>query len=184
MNVLQVAEDYADTEGFEYTRYLDEGYVEIWHPIGSARVYADGHVIAAANPRLRDVLERKIAAAAAKEAQLIQDPSGRCTIKFSSIYEKMPVEIQVGELSEATLLAVLKVKRPQLSPQFLEWDTKFAGKSGNFPLPSGQEFLVLMLLTEGLLWTTIRAAWPSEKEEYYRSHIGEQVNIELHGGKA
>lgn len=187
MNALRVAEDYADTEGFEYTRYPDEDYVEIWHPIGSARVHADGHVIAAANPRLRDVLERKIAQSRAKEAQLIQDPSGRCTVKFSSEYEKIPPEID-----RTQLLAVLKVKRAQLSPQFLEWDTKFRGKAGNFPLPAGQEFLVLLLLSEveptvprnpwleqPRLWTTIRAAWPPEKEDYYRSHIGELVNIEV-----
>ena len=29
------------------------------------------------------------------------------------------------------------------------------------------------------MWTTIRAAWPAEKEEYYRSHVGELVNIEV-----
>ena len=113
------------------------------------------------------------------------DPKGRITIRFSAEYEKMPADI-----SHTTLLAVLKVKRSQLSPQFLEWDTKFRGKEGSFPLSSAQEVLVLMLLSapeascpeQPRLWTTIRAAWPPEKEGFYRSHVGELVNIEIKGG--
>jgi hypothetical protein len=183
MNPLQVAEDYASEEGFDFAPNDEPASIDIWHPNGAARVYADGRVESLPNPRLKAVLTKKIALVRAKEAQLIQDPSGRCTIKFSSVYEKMPDAIKLGE-SEATLLAVLKVKRGQLSSQFLEWDTKFADKPGNFPLPAGQEYLVLLLLTEGQLWTTIRAAWPPEKEDYYRSHVGEQVNIEIQGGKS
>lgn len=96
------------------------------------------------------------------------------TIKFSSRYVKMP-----EDPSNTKLLTVLKAKVGHLSPEFLEWDTKFADKPGNFPLPAGQDYLVLLLLTDGRLWTTIRAAWPPEKEEYYRSHVGELVNIEV-----
>jgi len=180
MNPAQVAQDYAAEEGFDCTVNPD-GSAEIFHPRGAAKVYPDGLVRADANPRLREVLERKIAQAMAKDAQLQEDPSGRCTIKFSAEYAKMPLEV-TARISETMLLGVLKVRRAQLSPEFLEWDTKFAGKPGNFPLPAGQEFLVLLLLTSGQLWTTIRAAWPPEKEEYYRSHIGEPVNIEIHGG--
>jgi len=178
MNPLQVAEDYASEEGFDFARYED-GSVEVFHPAGGVRVHADGTVYSLFNPRMKEVLERKIATARLDEAQLILDPSGRCTIKFSSIYEKMPGSVMAGELPEAKLLAVLKVKRGQLSPEFLEWDTKFADKPGNFPLPAGQDYLVLLLLTAGRLWTMIRAAWPPEKEEYYRSHVGELVNIEV-----
>ena len=177
MNPLQVAEDYAAEEGFGFSRHED-GSVEVWHPRGAARVYEDGRVVSQPNPRLKEVLEKKIVLARAQEVQLQQDPSGRATIKFSAEYEKMPVEV-TAQLSDTTLLAVLKVKRAQLSAQFLEWDTKFADKPGNFPLPAGQEFLVLMLLTAGQLWTTIRAAWPPDKEEHYRSHVGEIVNIEI-----
>jgi hypothetical protein len=178
MNSLQVAEDYANEEGFDFTR-RDDGSVEIWHPHGAARVYADGRIISAQNFRLKAVLEKKLAASRAKEAALIEDPSGRCTIKFSNKYEKTP-----WNYNQTKLLAVLKVKKARLSPQFIEWDTKFRILKGNFPLPDGQEFLVLLLLSEQLsepprLWTTIRAAWPPEKEEYYRSHIGELVNIEV-----
>ena len=102
----------------------------------------------------------------------------QCTIKFSSRYEKMPKE----HLDDTRLLAVLKVERSQLSDPFLEWDTKFADRPGYFELPKGKDFLVLMLVTEGHLWTTIRSAWPPEKEEYYRSHVGELVDIKINGG--
>jgi len=179
MNALQAAKDYASEEGFDFAE-LPDGSVEVFHPRGSANITPDGQVRADANPRLREVLERKIAQARAKDAQLQEDPSGRATIKFSAEYAKMPLEV-TARISETMLLGVLKVKRAQLSAEFLEWDTKFANRPGNFPLPAGQEFLVLMLLTAGQLWTTIRAAWPPEKEEYYRSHIGELVNIEIQG---
>lgn len=101
----------------------------------------------------------------------------KCKIKFSAKYKKMPQE----HLEKTRLLAVFKVDRSQLSAEFLEWDTKFADKPGNFSLPKGREFLVLLLLTSGRLWTTIRAAWPPEKEEYYRSHVGELVDIKIEG---
>ncbi len=109
-----------------------------------------------------------------------------CTIKFSSVYSKMPhLQMPQRELApyDTKLLAVLKVDRSQLSAPFLEWDTKYADEPGHFKLPKGKEFLVLVLLTEGWLWTTIRAAWPPEKEEYYRSHVGEFVNIKIEGGR-
>jgi len=178
MNALQIAEDYAREEGYDFYRNKD-GTAYVWHPYGAARISPDGLVESESNPRLKAVLEKKIGQARAKDAQLIQDPSGRCTIKFSSSYEKMP-----PTTNNTRLMAVLKVKRAQLSAEFLDWDTKFADQPGNFPLPAGQEFLVLLLLTTRRLWTTIRAAWPPEKEEYYRSHVGELVNIEIQGGKA
>jgi len=182
MNVLQVAEDYANEEGFDFTKH-ENGSIEIWHPIGAASVSPDGQVVSAKNYRLKSVLEKKLALARSRESQLLMDPSGRVTIKFSARYEKMPEDV-----SSTTLLNVLKVRRSQLSPQFLEWDTKFSGREGNYPLPSGPDMLVLFLLSESRcpcghdqprLWTTIRAAYPPEKEEYYRSHVGEAVNIEV-----
>jgi hypothetical protein len=101
----------------------------------------------------------------------------RITIRFSARYEKMPN----GNLEGTKLLAVFKVKRSELSTEYLAWDTKYADKPGHFQLSSGKEFLVLLLLTSGQLWTTIRADWPPEKEDYYRSHVGEVVNIEIKG---
>jgi len=190
VSALQVATDYAAEEGFRITRDAEGQWIEIHHPGGGARVQKDASILCETNPLLKQVLEKKLAQARAMEAQLIEDPEGPVTIKFSAEYEKMPADI-----SHTTLLAVLKVKRSQLSPQFLEWDTKFRGKEGSFPLSSAQEVLVLMLLSasepaisevSGLersrLWTTIRAAWPPEKEGFYRSHVGELVNIEIKGG--
>lgn len=192
MDALQVAADYAEEEGFRFTKDAEGQWIEIHHPQGGARIEKDGTILSETNPRLKQVLEKKLAQARAKESRLLEDPSGRVTIKFSAEYEKMPADI-----SHTTLLAVLKVKRSQLSPQFLEWDTKFRGKQGNFPLSSAQEVLVLMLLSapeptvprnpwfeQPRLWTTIRAAWPLEKEGFYRSHVGELVNIEIKGGNA
>ena len=186
MDALQVATGYAAEEGFRITRDADGQWIEIHHPQGGARVQKDGSILCETNPLLKQVLEKKLAQARAKEAQLLEDPEGRVTIKFSAEYEKMPADV-----TNTTLLAVLKVKRSQLSPQFLEWDTKFRGKEGSFPLSSAQEVLVLMLLSapeptvpleQPRLWTTIRAAWPPEKEGFYRSHVGELVNIEIKGG--
>jgi len=184
MDAQQVAIDYAAEEGFRITRDAEGQWIEIHHPRGGARVQKDGSILCETNPLLKQVLEKKLAQAKAKEAQLIEDPSGRVTIKFSAEYEKMP-----SDISHTTLLAVLKVKRSQLSPQFLEWDTKFRGKEGSFPLSSSPEVLILMLLSapgascpeQPHLWTTIRAAWPPEKEGFYRSHVGELVNIEIKG---
>ena len=190
MDALQVATDYAAEEGFRITRDAEGQWIEIHHPQGGARIQKDGSILCETNPLLKQVLEKKLAKAKAKEAQLIEDPCGRVTIKFSAEYEKMPADI-----SYTTLLAVLKVKRSQISPQFMEWDTKFRGKEGSFPLSSSPEVLVLMLLSapeptvprnpwleQPRLWTTIRAAWPPEKEDFYRSHVGELVNIEIRGG--
>ena len=177
MNPLQVARDYANEEGFDYAVHPD-GSIEVFHPLGGARVYPDGRAVSKSNARLKEVLDKKIALSRAEEAQIEQDPSGRCTIKFSAEYCMMPMEVLV-EVSDTALLAVLKVELSQLSPQFLDWDTKFASHPGNFPLPAGQEYLVLLLLTASQLWTTIRSAWPPKKEEYYRSHVGKIVNIDI-----
>ena len=193
MDALQVATDYAEEEGFRITRDAEGQWIEIHHPQGGARVQKDGTVLCETNSRLKQVLEKKLAQSRAKEAQLIEDPDGRVTIKFSAEYEKMPADV-----TNTTLLAVLKVKRSQLSPQFLEWDTKFRGKEGNFPLssaqgcPSSSCFCPLQSLpcpaipglSKPRLRTTIRAAWPPEKEGFYRSHVGELVNIEIKGGNA
>jgi len=190
MDALQVAENYAEEEGFRFTRDAEGQWIEIHHPQGGARIEKDGTILCETNPILKQVMEKKLALARAKESQLLEDPSGRVTIKFSARYEKMP-----PDTTNTTLLAVLKVKRSQLSAQFLEYDTKFLDKPGNYPLSSGPEFLVLLLLSEfqtfeagpedeRCLWTTIRAAWPPEKEDFYRSHVGELVNIEIKGGNA
>lgn len=95
------------------------------------------------------------------------------TIRFSHLYSKMPRDV-----SDTRLLAVFRVDRSQLSDVFLKWDTHFddIGASGYYQLPDAKEYLVLLLLSGGHLWTTVRVLRPG-KEEYYRSHIGESVKI-------
>jgi hypothetical protein len=117
MNPTQVAADYTSGEGFDCC-IMEDGSANVFHPNGTARVSPDGQVHSESNPRLKAVLEKKIAIARANERQLQEDPSGRCTIKFSSLYRKMPGQILSGGSRDAKLLAVLKVKRPQLSTRY------------------------------------------------------------------
>jgi len=106
VSALQVATDYAAEEGFRITRDAEGQWIEIHHPQGGAKVQKDGSILCETNPMLNQVLEKKLAQARDKEAQLVEDPEGRITLRFSAEYEKMPADI-----SHKTLLAVLKVKR-------------------------------------------------------------------------
>jgi len=98
------------------------------------------------------------------------------TIKFAAEYRKMPFSAEEIEDPNwpTKLLAVLRVAREQLSEEFIEWDTAYRWDSGNFKLPDDKELLVLLLLTRGHLWTTIRS---TEKEAFYRSQVGKNVGI-------
>ena len=97
-------------------------------------------------------------------------------IRFSHTYAKMP-----ADTSDTQLLAVFRVDRTQLSDPFLEWDTRIVG-GGHYQFPPADEYLVLLLLSGGQLWTTVRTAKPG-KEEYYRAQVGKHVKIKVgHGG--
>ena len=186
MSALQVAPDYAAEEGFRITRDAEGQWIEIHHPQGGARVQKDGSILCETNPMLNQVLEKKLAQARDKEAQLVKDPEGRITIKFSAEYEKMPADI-----SHTTLLAVLKVKRSHLLPQFLEWIPNSAARKAAFCSPpprSTSSFCFYPPLS--LPFPKLQAlSSPSsgqlsvqpEKEGLYRSHVGELVNIEIKG---
>lgn len=88
------------------------------------------------------------------------------TISFSHRYQKMP-----DGFERSKLLEVIPIDLKDLSDEFREYDTNFSG--GNYPLPKSGKYLILMLLSEKKhLWTTIRRAYPPEKETYYRSQIG------------
>lgn len=98
-------------------------------------------------------------------------------IKFSHEYAKMPGNIQ---FKETTLLEVFKIDVNELSGFFRVYDTLIKGKNpfykeSHYQLPAGV-VLVLILRTDGMLWTTIRR-WTTEKEAYYRSIRGEQIEI-------
>lgn len=94
-------------------------------------------------------------------------------IKFSHIYYKMP-----APCTRALLVQVLRVKREELNPLFIRYDTEYRAADGSteqYPL-TAREYLLLLLVTEGHLWTTLRS-WDRAKEIYYRGLIGEQFDI-------
>jgi homospermidine synthase len=80
---------------------------------------------------------------------------------------------------KTVLLDVLVADRSELSAAFVDWDTAHnsLGKLGNYKLPKGKVF-ILLLLTGGKLWTTIRR-WTPQKEKYYRFLIGQDFQIEI-----
>ena len=92
------------------------------------------------------------------------------TIKFSHRYHKMPLNLE-----GTYLLDVWPKHYSEMSPGFIDYDTKFEG--GNYELPKGQ-LIVLLLYTDGQLWTTIRTATKG-KQDYYKSLIGQEVKIEV-----
>ncbi len=104
--------------------------------------------------------------------------AGECVIRFAAEYCKMPfsAEDMMDPDRPTVLLAVLRVGREQLSEEFVKWDTLFRWRSGSFELSDSLEFLVLLLLTGGHLWTTIRTP---EKEAQYRSFVGKEVIIQI-----
>ncbi len=70
MDAIQVAIDYCAEEGFYH--WVDpekRAWVEVHHPRGGARVYQDGQVESALNSKLKEVLEKKLALARAKDAE-------------------------------------------------------------------------------------------------------------------
>jgi hypothetical protein len=96
------------------------------------------------------------------------------SIKFSHRYFKMPIGISNGAL----LSQVLIVERAELSNNFVDYDTRYDfGANNCYQLPSGK-LIMLLLLSEGVLWTTIRR-WTPEKEKYYKSQMGSVFKIEV-----
>jgi len=69
MNPLQIAEDYARKEGYDFSRNKD-GTAYVWHPCGAARIRPDGLVESESNPRLKTILEKKIAQSRAQNVEL------------------------------------------------------------------------------------------------------------------
>ena len=101
------------------------------------------------------------------------------TIKFANYYKKMPYNVDVGITK---LVGVQNVDLENLSPAFLRMDTAIRG-GGYYRLPKKGKYMILRLDTEienyfTHEWQTIRR-WTSEKEAYYRSHIGEEVKIKI-----
>ncbi len=106
------------------------------------------------------------------------------TIKFSNRYSKFP-RILIGKngklsyFSKTFLIEVLNVNLEDLSVPFIAYDTSYWNPiEGRYKLPKKGKYMVLMLRTNGELWTTIRR-WTPQKEKYYKSLIGQEVKIEI-----
>ena len=93
------------------------------------------------------------------------------TIKFSHRYNKMPLNLE-----PTYILAVIQTYHSHLGQGFIEYDTKVEN-GGYFPLPRGT-LILIMLYTDGQLWTTIRRHTP-DKFSYYIGLIGQEVKIEV-----
>ena len=77
------------------------------------------------------------------------------------------------------LLQVLTCDRADLSEDFVKYDTAYWKMDGlkYYELPQGK-LIILLLLTEKFLWTTLRS-WDQGKEKYYRSKVGKKIEIEF-----
>lgn len=95
-------------------------------------------------------------------------------IKFSDHYKKMP-----KNLNGTYVVDVKKTHYRDLTEEFIKQDTE--KDDGTFyPLPKG-ELLIIKLYTMGHAWQTVRA-WNLEKEIYYRTLVGKEVEIEVMDG--
>lgn len=98
-------------------------------------------------------------------------------IKFSHRYEKMPKKI--GSAFCSTQIVEIRVKEiKELHGIFIEYDTcKLNGTYYELP-KEGKVIIIYMVSTPCNLWTTIRR-WTPKKEEYYKSLVGKEVDIEV-----
>ena len=102
-------------------------------------------------------------------------------ITFSHTYNKMPP----GSLKGTRILEVFTTTKKDLSDDFIKFDTEiktfqdpiseYIEPKKYYPLPDGK-LIVILLLTGNHLWQTVRRATP-EKEKYYRSLRGQEVEI-------
>lgn len=97
------------------------------------------------------------------------------TIKFSHRYQKLGVlGNRIDEKYTAQLINVTNIRLEDLTPEFLAYDTDH----GRYELPKRGEYLLLLFLAVGGLFTTLRRKTP-EKERYYRSLIGSTLSIQF-----
>jgi hypothetical protein len=102
------------------------------------------------------------------------------SIKFSHRYLKLGVLGNRNDMAyTARLVAVQVVDLEDLHPEFLAYDTD----NGRYELPKRGKYLLLLFHAVGGLFTTLRPAFPSRKEEYYRSKIGQEFDVVFVGEK-
>ena len=99
-------------------------------------------------------------------------------IKFEDTYEKMP--FQAEKPVSATLLQVFRLHKRDMSPAFIEYDTR--KKNGKQYFLQDQEYLVLLLKANipnvSFVFTTCRS-WNEEKEDYYKSMVGKTFGLKI-----
>jgi len=91
-------------------------------------------------------------------------------IKFSHKYRKL----SGVKNNKAILLEVIPVKLENLHKPFLDYDTD----NGKFILPKLGIYLMLIFISDGFLFTTIRRSTP-EKKKYYDGCIGQEFDVEI-----
>jgi len=93
-------------------------------------------------------------------------------IKFSEDYEKLPLD---WEGTQAVLIGVSPVKLSLMKmaiPKFLDYDTKFRGKSGRYDLNFDDALILTFIhINTGKPFTTIRRNY-ERKMNYYINSIG------------
>ena len=93
-------------------------------------------------------------------------------IRFSHHYSKL-ASINCIEAKPVKLIEALMIDIKDLSKEFLDYDTD----DGLYKLPKSGRFLLLIFLVEGVLFTTIRSAYPPSKVEYYKKAIGSEFQV-------
>lgn len=102
-------------------------------------------------------------------------------IKFSKRgYCKLP-SAKIAVLSYVTMIQLEKQTKA-----FLDYDTTYFNDNGSihvengsfekYPLPPRGEYLLLLFIADGAIFTTLRRR-THEKEQYYVSKIGEEFEI-------
>ena len=104
-------------------------------------------------------------------------------INFSDIYDKL-LDEHCDVIEIATLMGVYEINLEEQHEAFLLYDTN----NGKYKLPKKGKYLMLLFEkinvstisyeTGRNLFTTLRRYTP-RKAEYYKSHIGEEFNINI-----
>lgn len=94
-------------------------------------------------------------------------------IRFSEDYEKLPED---WDGTQARLIGLIETDSRQLNygaPKFVEYDTKYRGKSGFYELPDDVPVLILTFIhyRTGRPFTTIRKN-TEENFNYYNQRFG------------
>lgn len=99
-------------------------------------------------------------------------------LKFDHEYAKIPEDI-----SKTCLLEVIKTHYDKLHSVFKVYDTEH--EDGYYLLPNGDLLLLILISYEKnisggyneVIWTSLRR-YTEEKEVYYKSEIGNEIEIE------